>query len=156
MNNKELVVLIGLPASGKSTWVAENCPNHVIVSNDAVVEKYGAKLNLDYNEAWKKVSFKTVKYECNNTFKKAVSDKKSIVIDNTNMTPKARRTYRAEGYYVKAVVFDIPEEEWKRRTEKRKNETGKLVPDAAIMQMRKAYRPPAKEEGFDEIIYVKQ
>ena len=154
MNNKEIIYLIGLPCSGKSTWLKEHCPNHVIISNDLIVEEYAEIHGLCYNDAWKSVNFKYVKRQLMERFERAVSEKRNIVIDNTNMTSKARSVYNANGYMKKAVVFNISENERQRREQKRLNETGKFIPEEAIKQMKSIFKYPSFDEGFDEIVEV--
>jgi predicted kinase len=51
-----------------------------------------------------------------------------------------------------AVVFNVPEDELKKRLEKREKETGKHIPPEAIEKMKNCYTPPSKEEGFNKII----
>lgn len=151
---KELVYLVGLPASGKSTYIEKHYKNYAIVSNDAIVEEFAKEKNIDYNTAWKKLNFSYVNEECMRRFKAAVKAGKNIVIDNTNLTIKARRKYDAPDYVKIAVVFNISDSELSKRTEKRKNETGKLVPVDAIDNMKHIFVKPTKSEGFDKIILV--
>lgn len=153
--SKEIIYLIGLPASGKSFFLKKNYPHHVVISNDLIVEKYAKKWKTDYNKAWQRLDFKVVNKECRQAFEKAVHQGKNIVIDNTNMTVKSRRKYIADGYDRVAVVFNISDAELAKRTEKRKNETGKLVPPEAIENMKRIYQPPTEKENFREIISVK-
>lgn len=151
---KTIVYLVGLPAVGKSTYIKKHYPDYVVISNDEIIEEYAKKHNMKYNEAWGKVSFKFVKNECMNRFNKAVSQKKNIVIDNTNMTVKSRRAYEHPGYIKKAVVFRISDAEHKKRIEKRLKETGKFVPEDAVKNMIAKYVEPSKSEGFEEITFV--
>lgn len=153
--SKELIYLVGIPASGKSTYIKEHYPNHIVVSNDLIVERYAKLWNTDYNTAWKKLSFKTVNNETRAIFEWAIENNCSIVIDNTNLTPKARRKYKTNNYKKIAIVFSISDNEHNKRIEKRKNETGKLVPYDVVENMKRSFVYPTKEEGFDEIIEIK-
>lgn len=152
---KKIIYLIGLPASGKSTWIKENYPNSVVISNDIIVEEYAEKNNIGYNDAWKELDFSFVTSECFNRFNTAVSNKEDIIIiDNTNMTIKSRRKYIDNSYDREAVVFQIDEIEHNKRIEKRKNESGKYVPDDVIKNMKNCFIYPTKEENFKNIILI--
>jgi len=41
VTNANLTVLIGIPGSGKSTWVSNNVTNEVVISRDTILEEYG-------------------------------------------------------------------------------------------------------------------
>lgn len=152
---KEIVYLVGLPCSGKSTYINEHFKDHAIISNDIIVEEYAEKNGVDYSDAWKSLSFPSVKAECQKRFYQAVQEGRSIIIDNTNMTAYSRQLYNAPGYEKNAVVFEIDDVERKRRAEKRYKETGKLIPEDAIKRMKASYQPPTAAEGFKNISIVK-
>ena len=68
----EAIILIGIQASGKSTFYKENFLNsHIRISNDLLKTKNREKLLLEY-------CYKT---------------QMSFVIDNTNVTRKKRKEY---------------------------------------------------------------
>ena len=148
----EIVYLVGLPCSGKSTYIREHYTNHAVISNDAIVEEYASARGVDYGTAWSALDYKAVAAECRRRFNKAVREGRPVVIDNTNMTVSSRRLYEAAGYDKKAVIFEIDEAERLRRTEKRAAETGKRVPEDAIRRMKSLYVAPAAAEGFVSIV----
>lgn len=153
---KEIVFLVGLPGSGKSTYIDKNYRDYVVVSTDNIIEKYAKKWNVDYNTAMKKLDFKIAERESRMEYEKAVNARKNIVIDKTNLTVKSRRRFDTpRGYKKIAVVFDVSESELKNRLEKRKNETGKIIPQSTFDQMKGFYVEPKESEGFDEIIHVR-
>jgi len=155
MEKSEIVYLVGLPGVGKSTYVSKYYKNYVIISNDGLVEEYAKKHGLSYNDAWGKVNFKDIKRNLKEKFNDAVKHNKNIVIDNTNLTVKSRKLYEADNYIKTAVVFSITDSEWNKRSEKRKIETGKVIPTDVIQNMIKLYQPITKDENFSKIIYVK-
>lgn len=152
--SKNLIYLVGLPCVGKSSLINKKYADYVVISNDIIVEEYAAAHNIGYNEAWHKISFKYVKAECMRRFNKAVKENKNIIIDNTNMTVKARKSYQHPDYIKTAIVFQIDDEEHQRRIKKRLNETGKLIPEDAVKRMKENYVEPSKAEGFEKIIYI--
>lgn len=151
---KEIVYLVGLPCSGKSTYIKENYKDYAIISNDAIIEEYAKNNGIKYNEAWKSVKNDYVLTECQKRFQAAVKMGRPILIDNTNMTVKSRSKYEAKGYQKNAIVFLIDDAERQRRAQKRANETGKLVPESAIDKMKSIFKMPTFSEGFSNITVV--
>lgn len=151
--DKEIIFLVGLQASGKSTYT-KKLKGYEIVSNDIQVDEYAKKKGITYTEAWHELDYdKEVKAKSIKQFHKAVNDGKNIIIDNTNMTKKSRQYYLdnvPKNYKKIAILFSIPEKELKKRLDKRGKETGKVIPWEAIENMKKKYDPPTKGE-FDEI-----
>lgn len=151
---KEIVYLVGLPASGKTTYRKTHFPECAVISNDEVTEAFAAQNGLSYAEAWQHLSSRDVREEGLKRFDQAVRNGQNIVIDNTNLTAEARAMYRAEGYILKAVVFNLDEAERLKRAQKRKHGGGKCIPESVVREMREKYAPPSAEEGFKEIVYV--
>lgn len=148
----EIVYLTGLPASGKSTYRKTHFADYAVVSNDEITEELAEQSGLSYDEAWKRLSFAEVYDATLKRFNAAVARRLNIVIDNTNLTRQARALYRAEGYGLKAVVFEIPENERRQREQTRKAAGGKYIPADVIEKMKRSYVPPSFDEGFSEII----
>lgn len=158
----KMIILIGPPASGKSTWrakfLASATEEWVIASTDDLVDAWAAERNLTYNEAHPKAPWG----EFNKTFKYAVKNAltagKNVIIDRTSMSAKNRKDYfkyLPEGYEVEAVVFVVPQPELERRMKERFEATGKSVPHVALLSMNKRYQAPTMEEGFTKITYVR-
>jgi len=159
--DKEILFLVGFPGSGKSSYIKalrtkRPDKDYVVVSFDSTLEKLGDELGLGYNDAYEKIDFHgKIMPAYVKAFEKAIKKGKSIIIDDTNMkrSDRADALERVPSDYKKiAVVFNVPEEELKRRLEKRAQETGKYIPPEAIEKMKNYYIPPSKEEGFDKII----
>lgn len=154
MSTHKLYVLIGIPGSGKSTWVnnqtwIDDC---VIVSTDKYVDAYAKKVNKTYNEVFHEYMPTAVRLMVREV-KQARRLNKDIIWDQTSVTRKSRRKKfnMLKDYYRIAVVFKIPEkEELERRLNSR---PGKSIPDHVINQMIRNFEMPTYEEGFDEIWY---
>jgi predicted kinase len=157
----KMIILIGPPASGKSTWrekfLASTTEEWVVASTDDLVEAWAAERGMTYNEAHGKAPWGSF----NTTFKYAVRNaltaEKNVLIDRTSMSPKNRKDYfknLPEGYDVEAVVFVVPQPELERRMKARFEATGKSVPHVALLSMQKRYQAPTAEEGFTKITYV--
>jgi predicted kinase len=158
----KMIILIGPPASGKSTWresfLAGQTEEWVIASTDDLVDAWAAQRGLTYNEAHGKAPWG----DFNKTFKYAVRNAqtagKNIIIDRTSMSAKNRRDYfknLPEGYEVEAVVFVVPQPELERRMKERFEATGKSVPHVALLSMNARYQSPSTDEGFTKITYVR-
>jgi predicted kinase len=131
----EAIILIGIQASGKSTFYKEKFFNsHIRISNDLLKTKNREKLLLEY----------------------CLQAKMSFVIDNTNVTKAVREKYirfaqneniAITGYYFKSDI--------KRSLERNKKRLGKeRIPDAGIFSMLKKLERPSIEEGFTKLFYV--
>jgi putative nucleotidyltransferase with HDIG domain len=143
--NKELILLIGLPNSGKSTY--GNTLDKKVISRDLIIEESFPDLN--YNEAWKKVN----QNEIDNILKKQFKNNKenSLVIDMTHLTKKSRRktlSYFDNSFYKKCIVFLTPLDDLSNRNEARE---GKYIPETVYFNMIKSFYLPSLSEGFDEI-----
>jgi predicted kinase len=158
-------VLIGPPASGKSTWRAKNLnsmfltndtpePCSVVISGDDLIEAEMAVTGDSYPVVFARHDFKEQKRVLRNRFTQAIEEGRDIVIDRTNLTVKGRRSFLAslpQTYEKVAVLFDLPETVLFERLERRGLETGKVIPRKVVEDMIASYQPPAPGE-FDRII----
>lgn len=148
------VQLIGVPGSGKTTWVETQTlvKNFVVASTDDYVEQVAKDQGKTYNEVFHD-AMKTAVSHMMDVVNQAKTEHKNIIWDQTNMTVGARRKKFAAlpNYRHIAVVFKTPDEaEHKRRLDR----PGKTIPPDVIASMAANFQPPTKEEGFAEIIYV--
>src|SRR5688572_30336508 len=108
-------VLMGLPGSGKTTWrhrfLAERDGAAHAVARDDVVEEMAAARGITYGEAWRVFS-KAIDKEFRRRLTEAFTQGKDVVVDNTNLTAKARRRVLGrvpEGWKRVGVIFDAPD-----------------------------------------------
>ena len=146
-------MLIGVPASGKSTWRAEHGGDADVISTDDIIEQTAQASGRTYNEAFKE-NIKFATEIANSRAKHAFATGNDVIWDQTNLTPKSRKPKLAmvpDEYEKIAVVFLTPdEEEWQRRLDR----PGKSVPQNILMGMRDSMVFPDPEEGFDRIEVV--
>jgi predicted kinase len=138
----ELIILIGLQASGKSTFYRTRfADTHVHISKDLLNSSKSQSKNQKQAER----------------IERAFQEQRLVVVDNTNVTVQDRlllidigRRYNATiiGYYFEPDVLTS-------RT-RNKERTGKAqVPDKAIFITAYKIEPPTYEEGFDTLYYVR-
>jgi predicted kinase len=147
--------LIGVPASGKSTWVqaqdwAQDC---VYVSTDKYVEQYAKSLNKTYSDVFKEFMPEAVNLMCQDVIV-AREQGRDIIWDQTSTTEKSRvrKFNMLPNYEHIAVVFKTPEkDELDRRLASR---PGKNIPDYVMRSMIDHFEMPSEEEGFKEIWYT--
>jgi len=131
----EAILLIGIQASGKSTFYMEKFFNsHIRISNDLLKTKNREKLLLEY---------------CINT-------QMSFVVDNTNSTKEIRKKYiditkefsiPVIGYYFKSDLSQSLDRNMKRSKKE-------IVPKVGILATYNKLEIPKMDEGFTKLYYV--
>ncbi|HET7436257.1 MAG TPA: ATP-binding protein [Thermoanaerobaculia bacterium] len=132
----DLILLIGLQASGKSTYYFSRlAATHVHVSKDLMK-------NARDREAKQLI-----------LIEEALAAGRSVVVDNTNPTPAVRAPLIALGRRYHARIIGIFFESSVRDAvgRNRAREGKARVPDVAIFATAKKLVPPSLDEGFDEV-----
>ncbi len=160
MNLKNLkepfvIILIGPPLSGKTTWIRNNFPTTEVISRDEIVmEVHGSR---DYDAAFSSVNQKEVDRVLTRRLVDASKNNINVIIDMTHMTSKRRKQnldYFGDEYYKLGVIFPILDEiEYVRRNDKRIKEENKNLPMHIVKRMISSYQPVRQDvEGFNKII----
>jgi predicted kinase len=139
-NALELVIFVGLQASGKSTFFRERfAATHEHVSKDL----FPNNKNRNRRQA--------------QLIEAALRTESSVVVDNTNPTVKDRRPLiqlgRELGAKIVGFYFESTVRQCVGRNRRRKGKA--QVPDVAIFATAKRLAPPAYSEGFDELFRVR-
>ena len=131
----ELVLFIGIQASGKSSFFKQHfSDSHVRINLDMLKTKRREEILIDA----------------------CLKAKQKLVVDKTNLTISERRKhisnaksygFRVIGYYFRTNL--------KAALERNRLRDGVArVPDAAILGSNKRLELPSYDEGFDELFYV--
>ena len=136
----ECVILIGLPAAGKSSFYRERfAGTHDHVSKDLMRHTRSPQRRQEQLVA------------------ESLAAGRSVVIDNTNPTAASRAPLialaRTHGAHVTGYYFPTEARDALRRN--RAREGRDRVPDVAIFAVRKRLEPPTIEEGFDQLFVVR-
>jgi predicted kinase len=157
--NKKYYMLIGLPASGKSTWALENSDNDTIaVSTDEFVEEYAQAKGIFYQDAYKELDFKEIESKFKDKLIQKFNDEKNVILDQMNLSKKSRKKKLSvvpSNYEKIAVIFDIPDNLRYHREKIRYESTGKLIPQYVVNRLSASMNLDVSDEGFDRIIIIR-
>ena len=151
--------LIGVPASGKTTWyrdqdwLGRDKKDHKYVSTDQHVEGHARGQGKTYSEVFAEYMPTAVEQMCADV-KFAAALGMDVVWDQTSTTVASRRKkfHMLPDYEHLAVVFRTPDAlEHARRLNSR---PGKTIPDEIVQDMIDRFELPTEKEGFQEIWYT--
>src|SRR5919202_6269095 len=131
---QELVDLVGLHGSGKSTWVREHlAATHAVVSKDH----------------WPNARRREARQR--RVVAELLAEGRSVVVDNTNPSAAERAPLvaaaRVAGVPVRCVWVDTP---WETCLERNEARDGRAkVPLVGVLATRGRFERPTREEGFD-------
>ncbi|MGC2731159.1 MAG: AAA family ATPase, partial [Candidatus Sulfotelmatobacter sp.] len=142
-----VVLAIGLPGSGKSSWFKRH--NVVPLSSDMV-------RSLLFDDV-REQRFQDLVFSNLRSMLKArlIAKRPMNYVDATNLTPQERQHWiklaKDYQYEVHAVFFDVPLEVCLERHQRR----DLVVPEDVMRRMAAKLKPPAFEEGFAKITVVR-
>ena len=144
--------LIGVPGSGKSTWVKNQiwALGLSVVSTDNFVEAYANQQGKTYNEVFKDYMPIAVRLLANQSeICRAIGV--DVIWDQTSTTiaSRARKFNRLPDYEHIAVVFRTPDINVLK--ERLASRPGKEIPWEVVQAMIDNWDEPYEEEGFKEI-----
>jgi predicted kinase len=143
-----IVITVGLPGSGKSTYLAKRRLNAIssdeirrLLADDPTDQGIHARV------------FSTIRY----LIRQRIAIGRAVTyVDATHLTRWERRPYvqlaRRYGCRLEALFFDVSAEVCIRRNRKRH----RVVPEEAIRKMARRLEPPTKEEGFARVLRIRE
>ncbi|KAI8875662.1 PNK3P-domain-containing protein [Backusella circina FSU 941] len=139
-NTHEIIVCVGIPASGKSSYVKQH-----------LISKGYVHVNQD--------TLRT-KEKCVAVCKQALKESKSVVIDNTNPEKTTRAVYiklaRDANVPIRCFYFGdndglAQHNNFYRAIYKQADEKRELIGGIVFRLFKSKFQAPTKDEGFDEI-----
>lgn len=142
-----VVLTIGLPGSGKSSWFKRR--GVTPLSSDLLRTLLFDNIT---EQKYQDLVFGTLRSLLR---ARLIARMPWNYVDATNLSPKERAGWikmsKEFGYEVHAVFFDVPVEVCKERNLRR----ARTVPDEVMERFAQKLRPPTFEEGFSKIIVVR-
>jgi predicted kinase len=134
----EVAILVGLPGSGKTSFVRARLADHAHVSKDLM------RSTRDRNARQLAL------------VAQALAAGRSVVVDNTNLrlTDRAPLVAAARAAGAKVVGYFFAATAKACLARNRAREGKARVPDVAIHIARARLEPPTREEGFDALFVV--
>ena len=141
--NQEVVVFVGCPASGKSSFARTHMPSYHTVNRDAL-------------GSWQKCVV-----EC----KTALNAGKSVVIDNTNPDPESRQRYLQCAvqfgagarcfYFTTSIAHAKHNNKFRELVESLESRSDhNRVGEIAFRRFKSRFEEPQLSEGFTEIVRI--
>lgn len=154
-------MLVGVPASGKSTWILNKYGfEDNVASTDNIIMHVTRNYGMTYDEGFKELIGFAEKIMWRQIMSYQMRGA-SFIIDRTNLSAKSRKKFidklKLHRYEIECVVFPmpgtekLPTEEWNRRLDSR---TGKTIPGHILSSMIEHYEPPTEAEGFSKITII--
>ncbi|XP_045583162.2 heterogeneous nuclear ribonucleoprotein U-like protein 1 isoform X2 [Procambarus clarkii] len=159
----EVIMMVGLPAAGKTTWVEQYCKENVekkynVLGTNSLIDKMkvnGLPRRRNYAGRWEVLIERCTKC-LNKLLELSYKRRRNFIIDQTNVYPSAQRRKMKgfAGFKRRAVVICPTDEDLKKRTEKRESEEGKDVPDKAVLEMKANFKLPEEGGLFDSVEFI--
>jgi predicted kinase len=159
---KSVVVLVGLPGSGKSTARARAAELGAAASSyhystDDLIEAVASAQGTTYAEVFE-TAIPQATAQADREVKQAIANGQGVIWDQTNMNVKKRGKIlkKFDDSYRKVCVCMLPPHTALQQIElerRLKSREGKHIPKFVMANMLKSFVLPSTQEGFDQIFY---
>jgi predicted kinase len=143
----QIILAVGLPGSGKSTYFARRGIQPL--SSDLLRLWL---LDKETDQSAQARVFRALRYLLEVRLRLG---RQRNYVDATSLTPTERRPYfrlaARYGYEVRAIFFDVPLDVCRRRNRDRNRQ----VSEAVMTRMASHLQPPTLEEGFAKVTIVR-
>jgi predicted kinase len=157
MEKSVAIVFVGLPASGKSTFISKllNNDNFFVYSTDAYIEEVAKQNGSTYNATFDAEIKYATKF-MDEKLVEAISTRDPIIWDQTNMSDKKRKKiiHKLEKFYNIHCVCFMPPQNKKEEDElmyRLSHREGKFIPAYVIDNMLGSFVIPHVDEGFKSV-----
>lgn len=156
----DLVLICGLPSSGKSSFAREHFQNTSFFRlNRKEIRRMIFEM-ANFGKTWSEDEFNNVdealvKYTEKRILEHWLSVKRKVLIDNTSVTPASRKAYIKIAGQHKLSIGAIYINASPELCQKRNQQSGKdIIPAQVITGMAASAAKPALSEGFSEVFSV--
>ncbi len=155
----EVLVLVGLPGSGKSTWAWDHKGGYPVLSTDSHIERIAYEKGMEYGQALRDFFPQAVEL-FKQDIKTVCRARQSFIWDQSNLTRAGREyVYKmlSPTHKVTYVCFLVPVDECIKRIERRVTAGGVAVDPAVVYKLAHRCEFPVAKSGekFDRIVQLK-
>lgn len=161
-----VIMLMGLPGSGKSTGrkdamfnieFMENGRDTVILSTDDYVENLAEETGRTYQEAFVEGTKESHKV-MHEKREDAIKNRKNVIWDQTNLTVKtrAKKINQFPKEYYKVIIWYNTDITKILATNEARHATGRSLPNSVLKDMIENLEAPTKNENFDQVVEIKR
>ena len=141
-----LIMMVGFPRSGKSTWIRDNKNNELVIEPDWI------RRNI-LGHQFHKPAEPIIWLIADSFIRVCLAQDRSVILDGTNLHPFVRMKYielaKESNVDVGCVWVQTPIEVCVERN--KVSEEGQKLPEDALIGKAETFEKPTMEEGFDWI-----
>lgn len=152
---QQIVLMVGIAGSGKTTLALSDYADHVHVSLDVIKTDFGRRCELAriyQSRGYADTGLSNNRRAEYVLIDDALAAGRSVVVDDTNLTARIRMGHtehaRAYGAAAHAVFFRDTARAYRQNARRAEDER---VPDPVLGMQASELRPPAADEGYASI-----